>query len=260
MIFLFLILGLIVGSFVNVLIIRTHEERSWVKGRSACPHCDHQLAWHDLIPVVSWLYLRGRCRYCGKPISWQYPAVELSTGLLFGLLWWHFAPVSAAGWVQLIIWLLITVLLLAAAVYDARWQQLPDHFTVPAIGLAVVLLLVEYFWLHQPVLQMRLLDTVIFGGAIYLLWLFSGGKWIGDGDIRLCVLLGLLLDGKYLLAAIVIGFTSAALTALGLMATGKKHLQDRMPLGCFLLLGLYVALLFGQPLVSAYGRLFGLTI
>src|SRR5579884_1106389 len=119
--------GLCLGSFVNALVWRVHEEKDWVKDRSQCPNCGHRLVAADLVPVLSWIALRGRCRYCKKPISAQYPLVELVGGLIFALsyVYWPGGLHTAGAYVLFISWLVTSVGLLALTVYDARWMLLP---------------------------------------------------------------------------------------------------------------------------------------
>src|SRR3989338_289622 len=126
------ILGLVAGSFISAWLHRLRTGASITVGRSACPNCEHQLAWYDLVPLMSWLLLRGRCRYCSKSISWQYPALELLCALLFLL-----APLSQ-GLLVTGTYLVAVILLVAAAVYDSRWMELPDYFSFMLAGLAVI--------------------------------------------------------------------------------------------------------------------------
>ncbi|HEX7368051.1 MAG TPA: prepilin peptidase, partial [Candidatus Saccharimonadales bacterium] len=140
------VLGLIFGSFVNALVWRLHEQEgkskksrqqySILNGHSMCPNCHHELAAKDLVPVLSWLWLRGKCRYCRKPISWQYPAVELMTGLLFvgSYLWWPLS-LQGVGLFQFVVWLGFIVGFMALAVYDLRWFTLPNRIVYPLIAL-----------------------------------------------------------------------------------------------------------------------------
>ena len=252
--------GLVIGSFINVLILRTRAGTNWVHGRSECPHCKKPLKVYDLIPVLSYISLRGRCRYCHKAISAQYPLVEATTAIIFAALAWHFHPNATTGGAHLIFWLLISIPLVAAAVYDLRWEELPDRFTVSAIVLAVIGVLWLQFGAHQAVLAQRILGTAFFGGGIYLIWLFSGGRWIGDGDIRLAVLMGLLFNTSALLLSILLSFNLAAIVSIGLMVSGRKGRHDHIPLGIFLVAGIYLTLFFGSAILNWYGNLLGIRL
>lgn len=258
----FFILGLIIGSFLNTVIWRTHE--SWdkkkkfsvAKGRSVCPHCGHQLAAIDLIPVVSFLTLRGRCRYCKKPISWQYPLVEFLTAIIFVALYWHFKPANSFSALSLVVWLIVAGLVIAAAVYDLRWLKLPDKFLLPTIGIAFTFVLIADFFFHQNILLPRLLAALIFAGIFFFLWFFSNGRWMGDGDIRLALIMGLLLSLPQLLVAILFAFNLGALIALILLILKIKKRQDVIPFGPFLILGTFIGLLYGDIIMRWYSQIF----
>lgn len=130
------VFGLLIGSAINAMVWRLHTGESWARGRSKCPGCGHELAARDLVPVLSWLLLKGKCRYCRKPISRQYPLVELLTALLFGLSAARIGVNSAGAAVELGFWFLMLTLLLVMAVYDAKWKLLPTSVMAPAIVLA----------------------------------------------------------------------------------------------------------------------------
>lgn len=247
--------GLMVGSFINVLVLRTRADTNWVSGRSECPHCKKPLKIKDLIPVVSYVVLGGRCRYCHKPISKQYPIVEATTALIYVLLAIRYHSTLSTNWIHLVFWLLITIPLIAAATYDVRWHELPDKFTLVAIGLAIGGVIWLQLGTHQDILVQRLLNTAFFGGGVYLLWLFSDGQWIGDGDIRLAVLMGLLFTTPMLVLAILISLNLAALISVILLATHKKTRKDHIPLGIFLVTGIYLTLFLGGYILNWYGNL-----
>lgn len=282
------ILGLIFGSFVNALVWRLHEgselrsqlagleakqkppaakivalktklqARSISKGRSMCPHCEHELAAKDLVPVLSWLYVRGRCRYCRQPISWQYPAVELLTAALFAVSFmsWPYG-FHGAGLFQFVLWLGFVVAFMALAVYDLRWFLLPDRIVVPVTLLAAVQTAVMALWLHsfsalwQPVAA----ATVIFG-LFWLLFQVSNGAWIGGGDVKLAVALGL-VAGTPLKAFLVIFLASLIGTVASLpsMRGSKDKLKLRIPFGPPLLLATAIVVLYGDRLVMWYRNL-----
>jgi prepilin signal peptidase PulO-like enzyme (type II secretory pathway) len=144
------VIGLCAGSFINAWVWRLHQQSkikspksknnlSIVKGRSVCPSCRHQLAWYDLIPLISWLVLKARCRYCKKPISYQYPIVEALTSLIFAFsyVFWPQTVHLNGQWLLLITWLAASVGLIALAVYDLRWMLLPNRILYPILVLAV---------------------------------------------------------------------------------------------------------------------------
>lgn len=252
MVVLFGLLGLCIGSFINVVVLRTHSGKSFVTGRSECPKCHKQLAWYELLPLLSYVLQRGTCRGCGKRISAQYPIVEFITGLLFAGLYVFWGVNSTLAVFSLVIWLLVTGLLVASAVYDWRWMLLPDAFMLPAIAIAVlyVLLLGTYF--GQNALLARGLGALVFAGFFAALWGFSKGKWLGDGDIRLGLVMGLMLNTSQLITAVFFSFNIAALASIVLIATKRKTRKDVIPLGPFLIIGTFIGLFVGQVLLDAY--------
>lgn len=277
----FALLGLLIGSAINALVWRLYVGRSWVRGRSECPDCGHKLAAKDLVPVVSWLWLRGRCRYCGKRIHWQYPVVEALTAGLFGLSAWALVPVSAvtgagmgavtgagmgavAG-VQLGFWLVLLTMLVVLAVYDLRWLLLPDKVMLPLIVAALVYAVTMaglHAWvLHDPGAWRMLLGPLVAavgaGGAFYALVVGSKGRAMGGGDIKLAFAMGLMLGLQGTAVAMLLAFNVAALVGVLLIATKKRGRRDQIPFGPFLVGGTVVAFLWGRMLLEWYLQING---
>ncbi len=281
--------GIILGSFVNALVWRLHEQAalkeargkkskaqsvrasqtspfalspndlSITKGRSMCPQCHHTLAPKDLVPVLSWLSLKGKCRYCHQPISWQYPVVELLTGALYAgsYLAWP-TVLHGIGLFQFALWLAFLVGFVALAVYDLHWFTLPDRLVLPLLGLAVAQMLVLTAWLHSfAALWQPALAALIIFGIFWGLFQVSDGAWIGGGDVKLAPMLGLLVATP-LRVFLVIFFASllGTLVSIPLLARGKQGLKVHIPFGPYLLLATVLVVLFGHQLVSAYEKLF----
>jgi len=267
-----IILGLSFGSFVNALVWRTYKQEtkssrkknkssdlSIIKGRSVCVHCGHTLSAKDLVPVLSWLELRGRCRYCQKPISAQYPLVELLTTGLF-IVSYHFWPMpfDMAGWLMFSLWLAATVLLVALAVYDLRWMILPNRLVFILIGVAFISIVLRLF--SQPIIETLLaavMGVVFSAGLFYLLFRVSDGKWIGGGDVKLAVALGLLVGGP--LNAVLMLFLASlfgSLVAIPLLMAGKAKRSTHLPFGPFLIIATYIVFLFGETLSHWYEKIF----
>lgn len=224
-----------------------------------CPDCKHELAAKDLIPVLSWIWLRGKCRYCQKSIHWQYPAVESLTAFLFGLSAYVLAPITTLGYVNLAFWLAILTVLIILAVYDLRWMILPDPVIYPGIVLAAVYLVFEAVSLHSwTILRGPLAAALIAAGVFYAIVALSGGRAMGVGDIKLAFMMGLILGLKATALAMLIGFNSAAIVGIGLMVSHKRGRRDPIPLGPFLVAGTIIAYLYGQPIVNWYLTLNGL--
>lgn len=268
-----LVLGLAFGSFVNALVWRIHEQdkaRSKAKkrqlsilhGRSACPHCGHTLAPLDLIPVVSWLWLRGRCRYCRKPIP-DTPLAELLVPALFMLsyLCW---PEILQGWelVSFGFWLVMIVGLVALLIYDLRWYLLPNRILFTLMALAALQVALAAIFGPQDaftVLGAAFWGFVVGGGIFWIIFQISKGKWIGGGDVKLGWLIGLLVGGP-VNSLLVIFFASLIGTIIGLplMAAGRLGKQHRLPFGPCLIIATIIVKLFGASLVTWYKQQIGL--
>lgn len=253
------ITGLIVGSFLNVVVLRLHAKKTFARGRSSCPHCKHTLSPLELIPVISWLALRGRCRSCGKPISVQYPAVELLTGVLFVVAYMTHPP---AGWLDvtiLVLWWYIIASLVVLAVYDLKWYILPDKVMLPIIPAALIISGIQAASAESwQVLLGPLYAALLFGGGFYALAAVSGGKWMGGGDVKLAFVMGLLLGLKKTLLAMLIAFNSAAIIGLVLIAIKRKKRADRIPFGPFLIAGTIIAYVWGADIINWYIQATGL--
>lgn len=258
------ILGLIVGSAVNAMVWRLYVGRSWVKGRSECPDCGHKLAVKDLVPVLSWVFLGGRCRYCKAPIK-DHPVVEVVTGVAFALTAWALVPgllaggVQVAEAVQVAFWLVMLVMLVVLAVYDARWLLLPDKVMLPLIGVAgVYTVTMAWFAGSSQVLVGPAAAALVAGGAFYALVYFSKGRAMGGGDIKLAFAMGLMLGAQGTAVAMLLAFNVAAAVGIAMIATGRRGRRDQIPFGPFLVGGTVVAFLFGRALVAWYLQVNGL--
>lgn len=253
------ILGLTFGSFVNAAVWRIHKGRAktLLYDRSECVHCHHKLAWFDLIPIFSWLSLRGKCRYCHKPIEdTPLPEIGLAAYFLVSFLVWPQSFGTFAGVADFIFWLIYGVLLALLFVYDLRYMLLPNRIVFLLIGLAVVQLLIHIV-LGQGEAGWLLADAVLgiasIAGIYLALYVVSLGRWVGFGDVKLSVFIGLVLaDWKLglltFLAANVIG-TLAILPGLLSRRLGRA---SRIPFGPFLILGFILSYLFGHAIVGWY--------
>lgn len=276
--FVTFVFGLIVGSFLNVVVYFIEskskqnqkdkkQKRESLLGRSFCPSCDHKLGFWDLIPVFSWIFLGARCRHCKKPISIQYPLVELATGLVFTMTYWFvvrgswfvdFSSVlpgyGATG-------LLITVnsSLLIVFVYDLKHKIIPDKVIYPAIVIAVSYWLLAIGLNQLLAFNFSLLTPIASaigaGGFFYLLAAISDGRWMGGGDIKLAFLMGLLLGWPNILVGLFLGFFLGAVVGLVMIVLGKKKIGSEIPFGPFLITGTWVALFWGDMLVKLYLRI-----
>jgi prepilin signal peptidase PulO-like enzyme (type II secretory pathway) len=230
-----IILGLIIGSFLNCVIYRLEKKRSFLKGRSFCPRCKHALNWLDLIPVFSFLALGGRCRYCHKKISYQYPLVEISTALLFLLAFKLHLPVFTY---------LIIPFLVIIFIYDQKHYLIPDKVVYPAIALALI-----FNFQSFPDYILSALGAAAFFLTIVLV---SREKWMGLGDVKLAFLMGLILGWPEILIALFLAFATGAIIGVSLIAANRKSLKSAVPFGPFLVWGTLIALFWGQNIINWY--------
>ncbi|MDO8530209.1 MAG: prepilin peptidase [bacterium] len=250
--FIFL-LGLSVGSFLNVVILRLQKEEK-LTGRSYCPHCKHMLAWTDLIPVASFLWLGGKCRYCHKKISGQYPLVEISTAAVFLLI---ANQVGIFDLTRLFFLWYIASVLIVIFVYDLKHYIIPDKILFPAIIITFAYHLVFNFYaLFSHFLWAGLLASGFFASIYFI----SKGAWMGFGDVKLAVLLGLLLGFPNILLGLFLAFFFGAIIGMGAIflnpSTGsgqvKIGLKSEMPFAPFLILGTFIAMLWGEEIIGWY--------
>jgi prepilin signal peptidase PulO-like enzyme (type II secretory pathway) len=249
------VLGTICGSFLNCVIYRLEVSKSFLKGRSYCPHCKHILDWRDLIPIFSFFILRGKCRYCHKPISLQYPLVELATGLLFVFTTYNLQPITYNLKILLNLGyqLLVVSCLVIIFVYDLKHYIIPDKVIYPVIAITFIYQLFRS--LEFGILR-SILSAVLASGFFLTIVLLSKGKWMGVGDIKLAFLMGLFLGWPKIIVALFSAFLIGALIGLILIALGKKTLKSEIPFGPFLVSGTFLALFFGQKILNWYLSLF----
>jgi prepilin signal peptidase PulO-like enzyme (type II secretory pathway) len=261
------ILGLCSGSFINALVWRIHKQEnskdkkySIIKGKSICPNCEHKLQIIDLIPVFSWISLKGKCRYCKKPISWQYPAVEITTALLFVLSYWSwpYLPLSTSYLLLMFVtWLIVLVGLIALTVYDIKWMELPDKIVYPLILLVISSLIVQFI-LGRPISDALgiSLSAVIGGGIFWILYQVSGGKWIGGGDVKLGFLLGLIVaKPEYAFMFLFLASIIGTLFIAPLLVTKKLKRTSKVPFGPFLIISASIVTLYGSQILDWYENL-----
>lgn len=234
--------GLLAGSFVNVLVLRTHQATSPWLGRSKCVSCGHRLSWFDLVPLLSFTALRGRCRHCQSRLSWQYPIVEAATGVMFILTMQTFG----VTWLTLWAWL-ICVLMMAIIVYDGRWSLLPDSFSV---SLAIA---GGSFAVLTHVAPLDLVWGVVIGAGFFgVQYIVSRGRWVGSGDILLGGALGVLLGWRMLLLALLIAYLVGAMVASVLLLTRRERMRSAIAFGPYLVIGAFIAWLWGQVIIDWY--------
>ena len=256
--FIFL-LGLSIGSFLNVVICRLETKEPIISGRSHCPYCGTVLKWFDLIPLVSFVLQKGKCRYCQKKISWQYPLVEISTGLLFLSVILSqqtknlFLDPSLAF--RMTFYLIIISFLIVILVYDLKHYLIPDKIIYPAIIISLLYLFINLgakFPSRELSSQIYnpFLSAILASGFFLSLVLISKGKWMGLGDVKLAFLMGLVLGWPNILLALFLSFLSGAIVGIFLIVLGKKGLKSQIPFGPFLSASTALILLYGYQLID----------
>ncbi|MEI7036137.1 A24 family peptidase [Fulvimonas yonginensis] len=270
------VLGLLVGSFLNVVILRlparmaaqwqreAHEELELevpdealppgiVREPSHCPHCKHPLSAADNIPVFGWLLLRGRCRYCREPISIQYPLVELLSGVLSTVVVWKFGPSWAA-----LAGLVFTWLLIALAGIDFRTQLLPDQLTYPLLWIGLLLALLPMFVPPAPAILGAALGYLSLWSVYWLFKLLTGKEGMGYGDFKLLAALGAWMGPGALLPVVLLSSLVGALLGGALILLRRHGREVPMPFGPFIAMAGWIWFVAGDTLLQGYLHLTGM--
>lgn len=235
-------LGFVGGSYINALAWRLYQGKKTVWARSECVRCGHKLSSRDLVPLLSFLTLGGRCRYCRKKISWQYPAVELASGLGLYYLALNFQS-------DLFIWLagifLITVFIF---VYDLKYLLIPNG----AVFLGAVWTLSGLWYFDYDFFTSTLTAALMFS-FFFLPYFLSKGKWMGGGDAKLGLFLGLWLGWPAVLEALLLAYVLGMVIGLALVACGRATFKSKVPFGPFLIAGSWIAYMYGEEILEWYG-------
>lgn len=242
---LVLLLGLCVGSFLNVLADRLPRGESVLWTRSHCDYCKKPLRWFELIPIVSFVLQAGRCRRCHKKLSWQYPTVELITagGFLYAMYGADGSYGSTVGMGLIAYWLIFSSLLVIF-VSDLKYQIIPDSMVIVGVIGAIGVI-----WGIREIGEHTLVGL---GAAafFFLLWMVTRGRGMGLGDVKLAFLLGLLLGYPRIVVGLYSAFLTGATTGVILMMTGRKTLKSTIAFGPFLIIGAVIALLWSTPIIG----------
>ena len=245
--------GLLIGSFLNVVVWRVPRGESVVSPPSACPNCHHRIRSRDNIPVVSWLVLRGRCRDCREPISARYPLVEAATAVLFGLtVWWTGVTWALPGFLYL------AAIAVALALIDLDTHRLPNAIVLPAYPVVIVLLGLAS-WNPGGVSDWSAIIRALIGGValfgLYFLLVVAYPAGMGFGDVKLAGVLGLYLAwigwGAFAVGAFG-AFVVGGVFSLGLLATGRATRKSGIPFGPWMLAGAAIGIGAGEQIWSAY--------
>ncbi len=256
--FIFLI-GTVVGSFVNVLVIRSLAGEQFVCGRSRCDTCRRELEWFELIPLASYLVLRGKCRTCRSSIDIMHPVVELLTASLF--VWWFaigFAffqlSLQPLAVIQPVFWLLVGLILLIIVLTDLQAYYIPD-WTV--LALSFMTLLYRFVLIGFGIYNPQNLAWALFGATVALsfflfLWILTKGRGMGFGDVKLVFALGLLMEWPNVLIGLFLGFVYGAVVGSALLIARKQHRGVPIPFAPFLIAGTATTLIWGDSLLRWY--------
>lgn len=282
--FLIFVAGLFIGSFLNVVAHRIPAGQSPLRGRSKCDHCSTQLEAKDLVPLLSYIWLKAKCRYCDKKISKAYPISEIATGLiLVGIA----SFLGVFGTPNLFLWVNFAYLAIVASfmiiifIADLEYKLIPNKIVIPAIIFVLLFLIgmhafIAYssyqqmaadpfgqyllevgYWKDQMLalarsLSYTILSALAIGVFFWLLIIVTRGKGMGGGDVKLAFLIGLVNGFPVNIVAIILGFISGALYSGVLILLKRKGMKDVIPFGPFLIFGSFVAFVFGQLLFNWY--------
>ncbi|MDH5532960.1 MAG: prepilin peptidase [Candidatus Pacebacteria bacterium] len=251
--------GAAIGSFLNVVIYRSLNDESWVTGRSRCDSCRKKISWYDNIPVLSYLILRAKCRFCKKPIALTHPVVEVLVGSLF--VWWYWSasifftltqrPFEV---LQPAFWLVVGIILIAILVTDYLYYIIPDSFVILLLGLTIIYraALVGFGIMQTNDLIMAIFGMILSVLFIGSLWFFTRGKGMGLGDVKLMVPLSLLLGWPNTLVGLFLSFILGGFVGGGLLLSKRKKMGQVVPFGPFLILGTFISLIWGDQILTWY--------
>jgi leader peptidase (prepilin peptidase)/N-methyltransferase len=242
-----IIFGAIVGSFLNVCIFRLPKEESIVWPGSHCPHCKNSIKAYDNIPLISYILLKGRCRHCHSPISFQYPLIEGITALGSLILFMKFGPS-----LSYLFYFLFVAALIVITVIDLYHQIIPDVISLPGIGVGLLASLI--------IPQINFLDSLIGvlsgGGSLFVVatlyqWLFKR-EGMGGGDVKLLAMIGAFLGWKAVILTILLSSLIGSITGIIIMVLKGKDFKYAIPFGPFLSLGAMIALFYGPSIINWY--------
>lgn len=245
------IFGLIIGSFLNCVIWRLYKEENFIVGRSYCPHCHHSLGFWDLFPVLSYVFLKGKCRYCKKKISFQYPLVELITATIFSLVFIYLGSIIS---LQLFFWLIMMAFLIVIFIFDLKYFIIPDEVIYPAIFLSIIWLVYSFFSGMVSSHEIILTIASSLGASLFffLIWFFSKGMAMGFGDVKLALLIGLLLGFPNTIVALFLGFLLGAIIGSIMVLLKRKGFKSEVPFAPFLIAGTLISFFLGNNMINWY--------
>lgn len=260
MVFLGLI-GAAMGSFVGAMTWRIKNKKDFVKDRSECEYCHHKLEPLDLVPIFSWVFLRGKCRYCKAKIGVTTLILEVSLAAAFVISYafWPLGNIDGVAGPDLLqlsmflLWLAALVLLTALFTYDIRWQLLPDRFMWPLVVICLVLSFLNNIFVQDLSLLNYVFNTFLamipVFGVYAILYILSRGEWIGFGDVKFGIAVGLLLNWQSALLVLVLANVLGSIVMLPMLATKKATVNSQIAFGPFLIAATFAVFLFNSQLM-----------
>jgi len=253
MLIIFLILGLIIGSFLNAVVYRLNAVESLME-RSHCPNCKKKVRWFDNVPLLSFVLLSAKCRDCGEKISWQYPVVEAMTGIVFALIGNYFFNVlDLSSWMLTMYYLISFSILMIIFVYDFRYMEIPMLILWLGVGVSLAFFLFsdwQNFGFATSILDLRTISGIVgglvAGGFFWSLAAYSKETWMGYGDAYLGLLVGMVVGWPNIIVALMLSFTIGALISVGLIAISKKTMKSQVPFAPFLITGTFLVIILPQ--------------
>ncbi len=250
MTFLIIVYGLIIGSFLNVCVYRIPRSESIAWPGSHCPKCKHKLHYFDNIPLFSWIFLRGRCRYCNESISIQYPLVETLNAILYFIMYRNFGLT-----LDFIFYSLLSSVLLTIIFIDLQQMIIPDVLIITILILSILHKSSMYFIGYSPEILNSILGSLLAGGLfLAIVLVFRGG--MGGGDVTLISALGFVIGWRKIMLTIFLSFILGSIISIFLLATKLKTRKDPIPFGPFIIIAFFITLLWGQAIMNWYLRLF----
>ena len=243
--------GLLIGSFLNVCIYRIPREESIVFPSSHCPNCGTKLLWHDLVPVFSYLVLRGNCRYCGEKISPQYPIVELLNSLIYTLTYWKFGLSFSFLYYAVIFSILIVI-----AFIDLNEMIIPDILIILILTVTVLYRLLLFLLYSKSFDLLNSIGGLVLSSFLFILIILISKGGMGGGDVTLIGSLGFILGIKKILLTIFSAFIFGAIISIILLVTKIREKKDPIPFGPFIILGFFITVFWGDELINWYLSLF----
>ncbi len=241
-----MVFGIVIGSFLNVCIFRIPLKYTIVTERSHCMKCNYQLKWYDLVPLVSWILLKGRCRKCGQPISKQYPIIEAANGMG----WLLIALVRGIRFelvydITSVCYMALFSVLLVLSVIDIRTYEIPLGCNIFILAVGLIHLAMDHTnWL------LYVIGLIAVSGFLYLIYIFTKGRGIGGGDVKLMAACGLLIGWKSSILALVLGcIIGSVIHILRMKLSGEDHV---LAMGPYLSLGVMIAALWGNRIIELY--------